>query len=176
MGPKSTEAIAYRDWKINFFPSREAIGGRCHADGITVETASGAVLTVPVNYALDRNLDTDALRAGIDVRLDGEVIGHLTQDEHGLRRANRTMLFTAAESAGHRLPSEVLFRERGLEGLSMESIGGGRLMTSLPLVMLAGLPQLWLKTPVVWVRSSDVSDELAALYVAVQIGLTAVVE
>lgn len=130
------------------------IRGRCHDDGVTVETADGLRVELPVNSRLDARVDRDLLRAGVEVRSNGAVVGHLVQTEHGLRRSKRVLHLVGREPG--RFPEGAHFRLRGGGVLSLEA-GGERLIGTWPLI------------PRMRVRPG-VTAELAAIYAAVSIG------
>ena len=152
---KSTDEINRREYSL--FSSFEfgPIRGRCHDDGVTVETTDGLTVELAINSRLDRRIDRDLLAAGIEVRADGVVIGHLVQTEHGLRRKDRVLNLVGLEPG--RFPDGAFFRLRGTGFVSLEA-GWERLIGHWPLI-----PRMR-----VW---PGVTAELAAIYAAVSVGL-----
>lgn len=152
---KSMDEINRREYSL--FSSFEfgPIRGRCHEDGVTVETADGLTVELATNSRLDRRLDRDQLRAGIEVRSNGVVIGHLVQTEHGLRRKDRVLNLVGLEPG--RFPEGAFFRLRGTGFVSLEA-GGQRLIHQWPLISRMRV-------------RPGVTAELAAVYAAVSFGL-----
>jgi hypothetical protein len=151
---KSLDEINRREASLFSSLDYGPIRGRNHDDGVTVETADGLKVELPVNSRLDARVDRDLLRAGVEVRTNGVVVGHLVQSEHGLRRSKRVLNLVGREPG--RFPEGAHFRLRGTGFLSLEA-GGRRLISHWPLI-----PRMRVQP--------DVTAELAAIYAAVSIG------
>jgi hypothetical protein len=131
------------------------IRGHCHDDGVTVETADGLKVELPINTTLDMRFDRSLLQSGVPISVDGEVVGHLIQQRHRFRRKDRTMRLVGIDP--QRYPDGAHFRLRGSGNVTLEADGrrlaGYRPVTLRPYVR-AGVP-----------------CELAAVFMAVAIGL-----
>jgi hypothetical protein len=152
---KSVKEQAMREHTM--FPQMKCgpIRGRCHDDGVTVETTDGVTVNLPINSTVDMRVDRSLLQQGVPVSVDNKVVGHLVQESHGARRSARTMRLVAVDQA--RYPTGAHFRLRGWGNVSLEADSG----------RLAGFRGLTLRA---WAHP-EVSCELAAIFMAVSIGL-----
>jgi hypothetical protein len=91
----------------------------------------------------------------VPVSVNGEVAGHLVQKKHGFRRKDRTMELIGLEPG--RFPDGAHFRLRGTGNVSLEA-GGRRLAGHRPVIFRP-------------YARPEVSCELAAIFMAVTIGL-----
>jgi hypothetical protein len=152
---KSVKEHAMREHSM--FPGMVCgpLRGRCHDDGVTVETAHGLTVSLPISTTIDMRYDRELLRNGVPVSVNGEVVAHLVQPSHGLRRKNRAMQLIGVDPA--RYPDGAHFRLRGSGNVTLED-GRRRLAGYRPVIL----------RPYV---QPEVSCELAAVFMAVSIGL-----
>ena len=155
---KSMEEIAYRPWKR--FRSWEdgPITVVCSENCTTATTASGLVVSVAAETRYDRRLDLDQLRAGVELRRDGVLIGHLRQTERNEWRRSKRVLHVIGVEPG-RVPPGAHVRLRGVGTASLED-DDGRLVGYLSIPPFLRLPRI----------RAGTAPELVALFIAVDHG------
>lgn len=159
---RPVESYARREMTVY----RRAPGGPVaitRAAGSTVAVgADGRTIEVLADPFLAGDRLRDRLAAGVEVALDGEVVGVLRQSGHGVRRRERTIDFTSTAGDGQ-LPRSARFVARGVTGtLAMEVDGDVVIRVRVPAV-------LWLNRALR--HRSGVRPEWVVLFAAVGIAV-----
>lgn len=156
---KSHNEAQKREHKVFAWHSEGPFRVRCHDDGVTAVSSDGLTVELSANTVIQQP-DREVLRSGIEVRTDGELVGHLTQVDRGFTRNSRALNLVGIEPG--RFPEGARFRLRGIWAVSLDDNSGRLVRSWAPVGLLA--PE--------WVKSApSVTPEMMTILAAVRIGL-----
>ncbi len=160
---KSTNDILQREHRLFSSHEHGPITVRCHEDGVTATTANGLTVELSTNTVLD-GADRELFESGVEITVDGELVGHLTQSEHGFMRSARGLNLVGVEPG--RYPEGALFRLRGIGAVALEDRSGRLVRYLEPLGPIGGTVR----------AKPGVTPEMMAILAAVRVGLYQVLQ